>query len=89
MASDAAFSWISSVRTDVGMVRKVNEDACLKIVRRMEAQKMDVEMHLIKGTTHGFDQEEKSMLSALEFSPEATAQALEAGRRFLQRVRAP
>ncbi|NKC14922.1 MAG: serine/threonine-protein phosphatase [Gammaproteobacteria bacterium] len=28
-ASEPAFSWISSIRTDVGMVRKVNEDACL------------------------------------------------------------
>jgi protein phosphatase len=29
MASERAFKWVSSARTDVGKVRKVNEDACL------------------------------------------------------------
>jgi protein phosphatase len=29
MASNESFHWIASARTDVGMVRKVNEDACI------------------------------------------------------------
>ena len=29
MASDDSFHWIAASRTDVGMVRKVNEDACI------------------------------------------------------------
>ena len=29
MANETTFRWISSARTDVGCVRKINEDACL------------------------------------------------------------
>ncbi|MBT6277336.1 MAG: serine/threonine-protein phosphatase [Chromatiales bacterium] len=30
MSSETVLNWISSIRTDVGMARKVNEDACLE-----------------------------------------------------------
>ncbi|MDV7145994.1 dienelactone hydrolase family protein [Tropicimonas sp. TH_r6] len=64
----------------------VNEDACIRVIERMRAAGRPVEAHLFKGTTHGFDQAEKNVLSTLEFSPEATGKAMEITARFLARI---
>lgn len=54
----------------------VDETACAALAADLAAAGADVEVDMISGVTHGFDQREKSALSTLEFSPEATAQAL-------------
>lgn len=64
----------------------VNEDACIGVIERMRSTGRPVEAHLFEGTTHGFDQAVKGALSTLEFSPEATAKALEIVRSFLRRI---
>ncbi len=64
----------------------VNEDSCIGVIERMREAGRPVEAHLFKGTTHGFDQADKNALSTLEFSPEATVQAMEISARFLERV---
>lgn len=64
----------------------VDEEACAAVADRMISQGMDVEIQLLKGTTHGFDQAEKNMLSFLEFSPETTAVAEDRVRMFLDRI---
>ncbi len=63
-----------------------DEESCLKVTGRMTAQGHDVEMHLLQGTTHGFDQAEKNLFSMLEFSPEAIDEATGFVRQFLARV---
>ncbi|SDL40156.1 Dienelactone hydrolase [Aliiruegeria lutimaris] len=64
----------------------VNEDSCIEVIERMKEAGRPVEAHLFKGTTHGFDQEEKNAFSTLEFSPEATREAAELMRQFLRKV---
>ena len=56
------------------------------VVERAKEAGQPVEWHMIAGTTHGFDQQEKSMFSTLEFSPEATAEAMTAVDDFLGRI---
>lgn len=63
-----------------------DEASCLKVARRMLDRGRDVEIHVLEGTTHGFDQYEKSLFSTLEFSPTATEEAQSIVRRFLDRV---
>ncbi len=64
----------------------VNEEACLAVAERMKANGLPVEWHVLEGTTHGFDQQEKSLFSTLEFSPEATKQAIALVKGFLGRI---
>ncbi len=59
---------------------------CLAIAGRMAARGQPVETVVLEGVTHGFDQEERSELSLLEFDPAATEAALRAGAAFLGRV---
>ena len=59
---------------------------CLAIAGRMAARGQPVETLVLRGVTHGFDQEERSGLSLLEFDPAATEAALRAGAAFLGRV---
>jgi dienelactone hydrolase len=59
---------------------------CLKIARRLEAEGVPVETLLFEGVTHGFDQQERSALSTLEFDEAATAEAMRAGADFLARA---
>jgi dienelactone hydrolase len=59
---------------------------CLRIAAAMEARGLPVESLVFEGVTHGFDQEEKAPLSALEFDPETTAEALRQGLAFLERA---
>ena len=63
-----------------------NEAACLDLVDRMSAAGRETVVEVIPGTTHGFDQAEKSAFSTLEFSPEATAQAKAAIEAFLSEI---
>ena len=63
-----------------------DEGACLAVAERAKEAGLPVEWHMIAGTTHGFDQQEKSMFSTLEFSPEATAEAMTAVDDFLGRI---
>jgi dienelactone hydrolase len=56
---------------------------CLAIAERLEARGLPVETVLFDGVTHGFDQQDRSPLSTLEFDPAATEAALAAGARFL------
>jgi dienelactone hydrolase len=60
---------------------------CIAIAEGLAAKGLPVETRLFEGVTHGFDQEERSELSTLEFDAKATRQALAAGSDFLDRVR--
>jgi dienelactone hydrolase len=56
---------------------------CLDIAERLAAAGLPVEVILLDGVTHGFDQQDRSALSPLVFDPEATAAAMGAARDFL------
>ncbi len=60
---------------------------CIAVAERLAAEGVPVETRLFGGVTHGFDQQERSEFSTLEFDAEATGQALAAGAAFLDRVR--
>lgn len=64
----------------------VDEESCLAVVERMDQAGRAVEVHLFQGTTHGFDQAEKNLLSTLEFSPETTLEATALTREFLNEI---
>ncbi|MFV0360592.1 dienelactone hydrolase family protein [Tropicimonas sp.] len=63
-----------------------DEDSCKGVAGRMRQSGKDIEVHVLRDATHGFDQKEKNFMSTLEFSPEATAEAVGYARRFLDRV---
>jgi dienelactone hydrolase len=48
---------------------------CLKVAENLEDRGLPVETATLEGVTHGFDQQERSELSALEYDAEATAEA--------------
>ena len=59
---------------------------CVEIADALKARGLPVETVVLEGVTHGFDQEERSAFSPLEFDPAATERALEAGTAFLEAV---
>ena len=59
------------------------EKPCLALAERMAAAGRDVTVELYDGPGHGFDQQERSPISPLEFDAEATARALAFGIGFL------
>jgi dienelactone hydrolase len=59
---------------------------CLRIAERLEAHGLPVETVMFEGVTHGWDQQDRSPLSPLEFNPEATAKAMAIARDFLDTV---
>lgn len=63
-------------------------EACLAIAAAAAARGLPVEVAVIPGAGHGFDQAVRSPLSPLVFDPEATAAALAAGSAFLARIAA-
>lgn len=60
-----------------------NERPCLALAMREERRGQPVETHVYAGVTHGFDAQEKAPLSTLGYFPDATADALARGTRFL------
>lgn len=60
-----------------------DEAPCLDLAERMAASGLPVTVTLLPGVTHGFDQQERSVLSPLEFNAEATDRALQLGRTFV------
>lgn len=58
-------------------------DQCLDVADDLSARHLPVEVVTIDGVTHGFDQEDRSALSALAFDPAATTAAMSAARAFL------
>jgi dienelactone hydrolase len=61
-----------------------DEAACLALADRERAVGVTVETHVYPGVTHGFDTEERSVLSGLRFSAAATEDALRRIAAFLQ-----
>ncbi len=61
-----------------------DEDACLALAERERAVGVSVETHVYSGVTHGFDTQERSVLSGLRFDAEATDDALRRIAAFLQ-----
>ena len=59
---------------------------CRAVATMLAAEGIPVETVVFEGVTHGFDQVERAPFSALEFDPEATAEALRVAGDFLQRV---
>jgi dienelactone hydrolase len=59
------------------------ETACLALAARQQAAGGRVETHVYPRVTHGFDQQDRSFLSPLEFDPAATADALSRMMAFL------
>jgi dienelactone hydrolase len=61
-----------------------DEDACVALAERERAVGVSVETHVYPGVTHGFDTEERSVLSGLRFDADATEDALRRITAFLQ-----
>ncbi|ROU03929.1 dienelactone hydrolase family protein [Histidinibacterium lentulum] len=61
-----------------------NEERCLEIAGGLRAAGAEVGVHTFTGVTHGFDQQEKSDLSLLEFDPAARAEAVAMTLDFLR-----
>jgi dienelactone hydrolase len=59
---------------------------CVEIAEALEARGLPVERVVLEGVTHGFDQEERSDFSPLEFDAAATELALGRGMAFLAAV---
>ena len=81
--------WTADIPTLLLLVDQdsiVDETDCLDLAERMSDRGKDVQVHLIRETTHGFDQAEKSFLSTLAFSPEALSEAQGVAASFLGRV---
>jgi dienelactone hydrolase len=53
-----------------------DETACAAIAARMAEAGRPVETTVIRGVTHGFDQEEKALFSTLTFDPGAAEEAI-------------
>jgi len=62
---------------------------CLDIADRLSASGLPIEVVTFSGVTHGFDQEDRSALSPLEFDVETTATALAIAKDFLVSRTAP
>lgn len=56
---------------------------CLRIAGQLEMRGVPVETLMLSGVTHGFDQQERSPLSTLDFDEAATLKALARGLGFL------
>ena len=60
-----------------------DEDDCLAVIARMRIAGRPIEAVIIKNATHAFDQTERGFVSPLEFSQEATDQAVKIVQDFL------
>jgi dienelactone hydrolase len=69
--------------------RIADEADCLALARELRSPDRTIAVHVFKNVTHGFDQREKSALSALAFDREATAEALRRTIDFLDAAAAP
>lgn len=58
-------------------------DDCRRIADELATRGVPVETLMLSGVTHGFDQQERSALSTLDFDEAATAKALARGLDFL------
>ena len=63
-----------------------DDAACLKLVDRLSAAGLPVETDVYEGVTHGFDQQQKSMISPLVFDAETTDAAMARMVSFLDRA---
>ena len=59
---------------------------CLEVAEMLIANGLPVETRVFDGVTHAFDQQERAPFSAFEFNAEATAEALQLGEAFLDRL---
>lgn len=64
-------------------------DECEAVARTMKEDGHDVTVVRYDDVTHGFDQQDHSVLSTLVFDPEITRQAMSAASDFLDRAIAP
>jgi dienelactone hydrolase len=60
-----------------------DENDCIALIGKMRERGLNVTFSVFKNVTHGFDQKDRSVLSRLEFNPEANARALEEIAAFL------
>jgi dienelactone hydrolase len=60
---------------------------CTRIAGRLEERAVPVDVLMLSGVTHGFDQEERAALSTLVFDEAATETALAGGIAFLDGLR--
>lgn len=82
--------WRSPVPTLFLLVENdaiADEAACLRLAREEAARGLPVETEVYAGVTHGFDQQEKAILSTLRFDEAATEAALARAGAFLERIR--
>ena len=59
---------------------------CVEIADKLRTEGLPVETLVFEGATHGFDQQDRSAFSPLEFDQPATDEALRKGADFLDRV---
>ena len=57
---------------------------CLEVVEKLAGRGVPVETVIFDGVTHGFDQQHRAALSALEYDARATEEALDRAAAFLQ-----
>ena len=57
---------------------------CIDIADGLSAAGLPVQVVLFDAVTHGFDQQDRSALSPLEFDPDATAEAMAIARKFIE-----
>lgn len=60
-------------------------EECLKVADVLKAEGRDVSIRMFDGVTHGFDQQNRSYFSPLEFDADATHEALRVAADFLAR----
>lgn len=61
-----------------------NEDDCLAVIDRMSAEGRPTQTTIIQGATHGFDQQDRSFFSPLQFNQDATDKAIAVVTSFLE-----
>lgn len=69
--------------------RITGEEPCEDLAQRMRDTGRTVDLSIARGVTHGFDQKERSALSALEFDEAATAVAMARFLALLDGIEAP
>jgi len=62
-----------------------DEEACRKVASELRRRGTAVDLEVLQGVTHGFDQRQKAPLTTLDFAPEAAAAARRATADFVAR----